>query len=70
MMKIIIKHFKKFSEHFPMLNIYWKLKLNKFLLNDIVCIRILLRRDVKGEIPLELRNMQALAWVLSQIVVI
>lgn len=59
-MKIMIKHFKKFTEHFAMLNIYWKLKLNIFLLIAIVCIRILSRRNVKGEIPSELSNMEAL----------
>jgi len=60
MMKIMTKYFKKFTEHFPMLNIYWKLKLSNFLLIAIVCITVLLRRNVKGEIPLKLSNIQAL----------
>ena len=43
-----------------MLNIYWKLKLNKFLLIPITYTRVLSRRNVKGEIPPELNNMEAL----------
>ena len=53
--------FLMLTKYIAMVNIYWKFKQYKFFLIVITCIRNLSRRNLKGEIPHELNNMEALA---------